>query len=184
MPDSLAVGVAAFLAQGLKRGGDVVVVARPRHVETIKCALVAAGYDPDALIVQRRFTVLDARTTLGKFMRGGGPDAVLFESVVGDLVRRLANGSDGQLHVYGEMVDLLAEEGSYAEVEALERLWNELAATESFSLLCGYASSHFAAAKGGARLRAVCGHHTRVHQNNEDLLANWLLTSIADGSPA
>jgi hypothetical protein len=183
-PESLGSGVAEFLAQGLAQHSHVLVVARPQHVEMITRQLAKAGHDPAALTVERRWIVLDARASLARFMRGGAPDAVLFESAVGDLVRRLAAESDGPLHVYGEMVDILAEEGSYAAVEALEGLWNELAATESFSLLCGYASSHFAAPKGSARLRAICHHHTRVHQNNEDLLANWLLTTVGDSAPA
>ena len=182
--DSLATGVATFLSQGLAQDGDCLVVARPQNLELIEQELTAAGFDPAALKAGGRFTVLDARTTLGRFMRGGAPDAALFESHIGDLVRRLAAGSEGQLHVYGEMVDILAEEGSFEALEELEGLWNELAATESFTLLCGYASSHFAAPKGGERLRTICHHHTRVHRNNEDLLANWLIETTAAGGSA
>ncbi len=184
--DSLGTGVAAFLESGLQAGAHVLVVARPQHVTMITQALADAGHDAAALAAEGRLVVLDAGTTLRRFMRSGGPDPALFESACGDVVRRLAAASDGQLHVYGEMVDILAEEGSYQALEELEGLWNELAATESFRLLCGYASSHFAAPKGGDRLRAVCHHHTRVHRNNEDLLANWLLdtAAAADGSAA
>ena len=128
--------------------------------------------------------VCDAATTLGRLMRAGLPDPVLFDRTCADLVRRLALESNGQLHVYGEMVDILAEEGNYQALEGLEGLWNDLAATESFKLLCGYSSSHFAAPKGSDRLRAVCHHHTRVHRNNEDLLANWLLDTAAAGGSA
>ncbi len=182
--DSLAAGVAEFLAQGLAQDGPCLVVARPQNIELIEQELTAAGHDIVALKAEERFTMLDARTTLRRFMRAGAPSAALFESEVGDLVRRLAAGDNGQLHVYGEMVDILAEEGSYHALEELEGLWNELATTESFRLLCGYASSPFAAPQGGERLRAICHHHTRVHRNNEDLLANWLLETTAAGGSA
>jgi hypothetical protein len=182
--DSLGTGVAAFLSQDLAQDGNCLVVARPQNLELIEQELTVAGYDAGALKAEGRFTVLDARTTLRRFMRAGAPDAALFESQVGDLVRRLAAGSNGQLHVYGEMVDILAEEGSYQALEELEGLWNDLAATESFRLLCGYASSHFTVPKGGDRLRAICHHHMRVHRNNEDLLANWLIETTAAGGSA
>ena len=119
--DSLGTGVAEFLSQGLAQDGNCLVVARPYNLELIEQGLTAAGYVPGALKAEGRFTVLDAGTTLRRFMRAGAPDAALFESEIGDLVRRLAAGSNGQLHVYGEMVDILAEEGSYQALERARR---------------------------------------------------------------
>jgi hypothetical protein len=182
--DSLGPGVATFLSRGLEADGSLLVVARPQHAEAIKIGLADLGYDPAALAADGRLTLLDARDTMRQFMRGGLPDRVLFEHTVGDSVRRLVAGSKGQLHAYGEMMDILAEEGSYQAVDALEGLWNELGAIESFSLLCGYASSHFAAPRAGERLRAICQHHTRVDRGHDDMLGNWLLITVSDPSAA
>ena len=182
-PESLGSGVAAFLARGLADEGKLLVVARPQHVAAIGEALRAAGYDVDALIASETLTILDARATLQRFMRGL-PDRELFEAHVADVVRRLAAGSAGQLHAYGEMVDLLAEDGSFSAIDMLEELWNELAATASFTLLCGYASSHFAAAHGGERLQTICRQHTRVDRASDDLLGNWLLNTSTGDSAA
>lgn len=176
-PDSLATNVAAFLAQGLADNANLLVVARPAHAEAIKSALAAAGYSPDMLLGSGTLVALDAHDTLRRFMRNQMPDPDLFDAVVGDLVRRLAAASPAPLRVYGEMVDLLAEQRNFAAAEELETHWTRLSETTSFSLLCGYASSHFAAEDGAGRLATVCGLHTRVHQSNEDLLANWLLSS-------
>jgi hypothetical protein len=184
MVDSLGPGVATFLSRGLDAGGSLFVVARPNHAEAITNALAMLGHDPAALVADGRLTCLDARETMRQFMRGGSPDPVLFEQVVADTMRRLIAGSTGQLHAYGEMVDILAEEGSYAAVDALEGLWNELGAIESFSLLCGYASGHFAAPRAAARLKAICHHHTRVDRSHDDMLGNWLLNTIIDPSAA
>lgn len=182
--ESVGTGVASFLAAGLARSASLLVVARPRHVEAVSDAFASAGHDPRALIDNGTLTVLDAKATLRHVMRGGAPDAALFEASVGDLARRLIAGSAGPFYAYGEMVDLLAEEERYAAVDELERLWNDIGESESFSLLCGYSSSHFAAAKGDERLKAVCRHHTGVHRNNDDLLGNWLLNTAAAGSAA
>ena len=175
--ETLGVAVASHLIQALQRDGHALVVSRPTHFHEISHALAQRGYLASELLAAGRMTVLDARATLRQFMHAGAPNPAMFDSVVGALVRDLA--ARAPLVIYGEMVDLLAEEGSFTAAEELEVLWNNLAETTSFSLLCGYASSHFAAARGQDRLRGVCSSHTRVHQNNEDLLANWLISSLA-----
>jgi hypothetical protein len=185
MIDSMASGVTSFLEQGLAQQAALLVVARAQHADAILQSLQSAGHDTPALAANGTLTVLDAKSTIRQFMRGGTPDAALFDATVGDLVRRLNAGTGRPLYVYGEMVDILAEEGSYTAVEELEDLWNQLGETESFSLLCGYASSHFAAPlKGADRLRAVCHLHSRVHQSSDDMLGNWLLDTIPNGSTA
>jgi hypothetical protein len=180
--DTLGLAVASHLIQAFEHDGHALVVSRPKHVHEISHALAERGYVTDELIAAGRMTVLDARQTLRQFMHAGAPNPAMFDREIGTLVRELATG--GPLVIYGEMVDLLAEEGSFTAAEELEGLWNRLAETTSFSLLCGYASSHFAAPRGENRLRRVCANHTRVHQNNEDLLANWLLTSLAKNGAA
>jgi hypothetical protein len=185
MIDSMAAGVASFLAQGLTRQAALLVVARKEHSDAIIQSLQSSGCDTNALIAAGTLTVVEAKHALRQFLRGGRPDAALFEAAVADLVRRLIAGSDGPLYVYGEMVDILAEEGNYAAAEELEGLWNQLGQSESFSLLCGYTSSNFAApVKGAERLRAVCHLHSRVHQSSEDMLGNWLLDTIPSASAA
>jgi hypothetical protein len=181
-PDSLGPSVAAFLARGLAQRSKLLMVARPQHSDAITRSLASAGYDPDALIADGTLTVLDARATLRRIVAGGQPDPALFATQVGVFVQRLADGSDGPLHIYGEIVDLLAEEGSFDSVNKLESMWNALAQGTSFSLFCGYGSGHFAAGGGDERLRAVCRHHTRVERGSDDLLGNWLLNGVVDAT--
>jgi hypothetical protein len=123
-------------------------------------------------IAQGRLVALDAATTLASFLRDE-PDPALFEEHVGTLVSRLAKM--GRLHVYGEMVDLLAEQGRLDTAHTLEQLWNKLAAAESFTLLCGYASAHFGDARDAEALHRICRAHTRSASDPSDLLATWLL---------
>jgi hypothetical protein len=185
MIDSMASGVTSFLEQGLAQQATLLVVARTQHADAILQSLQSAGHDTAALVANGTLTVLDAKSTMRQFMRGGTPDAVLFDATVGDAIRQRTAGSDRPLYVYGEMVDILAEEGNYNAVEELEDLWNQLGETESFSLLCGYASSNFAAPlKGADRLRAVCHLHSRVHQSSDDMLGNWLLDTLPNAVPA
>jgi len=57
------------------------------------------------------------------------------------------------------MVDVLWKSGQKEAAIRLEILWNQLANTQAFSLLCGYAMGHF---YKDANFQEVCRHHTHV----------------------
>jgi hypothetical protein len=173
-PDSLGESVASFLHEGLATGGNLLVLAKPAHVEAIADALLVRGHVMATLISGQRLTVLDARLTLSSLMRNGAPDPALFDRHIASVVRRLR--VEAPLRAYGELVELLAEEGNFRGATELEGLWNQLSAVEPLTLLCGYSSAHFAPAGAGAALRQICGCHSRVVHGATDLLGNWLLS--------
>ena len=91
-------------------------------------------------------------------MVGGKPDPLLFKSNVGDAIDRLCQGrTPCPIRAYGEMVDVLWKDGMSAAAIKLEMLWNRLANTHDFSLLCGYAMGNF---YKDASIDDVCQHHT------------------------
>jgi hypothetical protein len=171
-PDSRAEAVAGFLYQGWRAGAPLLVVAQPHNLTMIKVRLEAKGCPVAQTIADGRLIALDAATTLASFLEDR-PNPALFEAQVGTLVSRLSKL--GRLHVYGEMVDILAEQGRYDTAHELETLWNQLAARESFTLLCGYASAHFGDARDAEALHRICRAHTGVHADDRDLLGTWLL---------
>jgi hypothetical protein len=58
---------------------------------------------------------------------------------VGGLVDEVAARHPGRtIRAFGEMVDVLWRRGQQEGAIALEELWNDLARTRSFALLCGY----------------------------------------------
>jgi hypothetical protein len=122
-----------------------------------------------------RLSVLDAATTLARTTRFGVVDRQLFFGHLGALVGRLVTESTG-VRIYGEMVELLAEEGDLHGAQLVERLWNELSDRQPFSLLCGYSAAHFTDAHALPALHAICGAHSRVQQDTSDLLGNWLIS--------
>ena len=63
------------------------------------------------------------------------------------------------IRIYGQMVDILWQEGKRDLAIRLEVLWNQLANTQRFSLLCGYAIGPF---YKDAQVRDVCAQHTHV----------------------
>jgi DcmR-like sensory protein len=177
-PDSLGQSVAAFLRDGLADGDALLVVARGIHLQAIAGALTRQGVPIRQLIDNGQLTMLDAVALLRQFLVYGMPDAERFDHVIGDLVRTVVS-ERGRVRIYGEMVDLLAEQMEFGAVITLEQLWNELSRTTSFTLLCGYASAHFAPIAASGLLRDVCSCHDRVVQDQSDLLGSWVLAQSA-----
>lgn len=183
--DSRAGAVAEFVADGLRAEEHVLVVARPLHWSAILARLSALGVPANEALSHGQLIVKDAMEVLRRITRNGvAPDSGQFEDIIGTAVRRLA--ALGPLRVYGEIVDVLAQRNEMGAVMALESLWNGLADSASFSLMCGYAAPHFVSASTYRALREICAAHTTVHQGEHDALAAWLLTlahnSVASSS--
>lgn len=174
-PDTLGTAVAQFLHEGLLAGASALVVARPFSTHVIARALAARGVSLQSLLEAGRLTMVDAAATLMSFMDANRPDPRRFKMVVETLIRQQLEASNGQLRVYGEMVEILATEGNFDGAQQLESLWNALHREAPFQLLCGYSAAHFAGANGRSALRAICAQHGGVHQDQSDLLASWLL---------
>lgn len=172
--DTRCCTAARFLLDGFKRGESLLVAATRTNWTLIASELQRRGCAVPPAIGEGQLTVVDAHETLAAFMEGPAPDRLRFHRIVGSVVRRLAGYNRG-LRVYGEMVDVLAEQGNLNAAEALEQLWNDLAREHAFTLLCGYASARFADASGAAALGAICGCHTQVLTSPLDELGAFLL---------
>ena len=173
-PESLSNVVSAFLHEAWEGGEHLLVIAKPRHWSRTAERLHRRGCSGSDAIEQGRLTVLDAGATLSTIMRGQFPDPALFQATIGSLVSRFASRTGG-LRIYGELVELLAEEGNFEGARQLEALWNNLRHQHSFTMLCGYSAAHFADMRAAAALRTICECHTRVQRNSSDLLGSWLL---------
>jgi hypothetical protein len=176
-----ATRVAGYVRDGLESGGNVLMVATPTNWRSTAAILEHNGVSIDGLVASGRLTVLDAAQTLAQFMAGNTPDAAKLEAVVGSLVARLAE-QPGRLHIYGEMVDVLAEAGNYRGAHRLESLWNSLAAKTAFDLFCGYTSAHFGDQRTARALKAICETHHCVHTGHADDLGTFLVAQSANAA--
>ena len=156
---SLSRIVAEFVGEGLAEGGPALLIATPTHTSMVESELNARGFDVVELKRTRDLSVLDAETMLRRFMRDGMPDPVLFKEASAALLDHLSRGRKGFVRAYGEMVDVLWQEGHTVAAVKLEMLWNELAQSHEFSLLCGYSMGHF---YKSAAVDEICRHHTHV----------------------
>ncbi len=152
---SLAKIVAEFLADGLTDGTPGIVVATPAQGAAIVRELGARGLDVVSLKQSD-----DLVHTLSSFMPNGKLDARAFNDSLCAVITRACRGrTDCTVRIYGQMVDILWKEGKCDLAIRLEMLWNLLANTRRFSLLCGYAIGSF---YKNAHFNDVCAQHTHV----------------------
>jgi signal transduction histidine kinase len=160
----LASAVADFLASGLTVGQSLIVIATEAHRAAFASRLKLEGFDVDGAARSGQLMLLDAREMLGTFMVGDVPDRERFRATVGAALEAAGRrgGSRTVLRLYGEMVDLLWRDGNTDGAIRLEELWNDLAHTYEFQLLCAYAMGNFYKASDAERFQAICRNHTHV----------------------
>lgn len=153
----LVAQLADFVAEGLRCGEGVAVVATPEHRSGLEQVLAQRGVarDPSA------YVVVDAAEVLATFLVDGVLRDDLFVATVGGLLDRAATGGR-PVRVFGEMVALLWEDGDVAGALELEGRWNALAQVREFALLCAYPTAALADGSGLAALAAVCSGHSDV----------------------
>jgi DcmR-like sensory protein len=157
---SLARMVATFVAEGLIDEQPAIIIATPDHRDAIIEKLHAMAFDLDQLKRADDLIVLDAGETLAAFMVDGMPNAQQFEATMLPVIDRACrNRQECVIRAYGEMVDVLWKDGMEAAAVRLEMLWNHLANTRKFSLLCGYSMGSF---YKDAAFDAICRQHTHL----------------------
>ena len=158
---SLFTTVGGFLSEGLVTGQPALVIATDAHRQGILGQLRARLIDVEQATGLGDLVMLDADEVLELFMKGGRPDPEAFERAVGDLIAQLLRGRPRTIvRAYGEMVDVLWKRGHTDAAIALEILWNKLAGSYGFALLCGYSMGNFY--KQVQQFQDICGQHTHI----------------------
>lgn len=135
---SLTDAVGLFAETGLRRGNGVVTIATPAHTELLLERLTQSGLDPEEFRRSGQLEILDAEAVLGRFMRGGMPDWTAFRHTVGTVLESVQALGRDITRAYGEMVNILWQDGHADAAIRLEEYWNELARLYPFSLFCSY----------------------------------------------
>lgn len=158
---SLVGVVTTFLSDGIRSGQPLVVITTGAHRRAIEARL--QQLHPEYQAREAETVWLDARDTLAALMEGPMPSAELFHATVGNVFERLmASRSYLVIRAFGEMVDLLWQDGNPDGAIALEKLWNALASRYAFNLLCAYERAHFDDVDEKTGYHRVCAMHERV----------------------
>ena len=137
-PQALTDAVTLYLETGLRRGNGVVVIASPAHADLFLARLREHEIDPGDVLKSGQLELHDAELTLRKVMRHDEPDWDDFRGAMGAVFERVRAFGRGTTRTYGEMVNLLWQEGKQEAAIRLEEYWNELARLYPFSLFCSY----------------------------------------------
>ena len=139
---------------------------RPCIAQASWIELRAQGVDVERLQSAGDLILLDADAVLTQSMVDGMPDGARFHDLMIANIERACRGrEDCVVRAYGEMVDVLWKRGLTAAATRLELLWNQLAQTHQFSLLCGYSMGNF---YKDAAQEDICRHHTHVLRDPGD----------------
>jgi PAS domain S-box-containing protein len=162
---SLIDGLSRLIATALASGDGAIVIATKPHQEALAQRLKTRGLDTLAALRQRRYFLLDAAETLAKISLDGWPDEARFSALAGGLIsqaRAASEGGNSRVVAFGEMVSLLWARGKIDAAIHLEKLWNELARTHSFSLRCAYPIGSFTREADNEPFRKICAEHSSV----------------------
>ncbi|HLF92631.1 MAG TPA: MEDS domain-containing protein [Planctomycetota bacterium] len=122
-PGSLLDLLEAFVREGLARKERVVLLTLPGRWKLLADRLRTAD--------RARIVFLDAREALSRILVDGRPDPDRFAALARELLGKTA---DRPFRVFGDAVDLLAQEGNFEGAVRLEELWNDLRRSRAFSL--------------------------------------------------
>jgi hypothetical protein len=151
--------VAEFIGSGLRGGDAAVVIALPEHATIFLRRLEARGLVPQHAIRRGQLRILDAAGTLARFMKDGAPDWRAFHEACGGTIAELRLQYP-RVRAYGEMVDVLWQQGLRDQAIELEEFWHRLSKLQTFSLLCAYQIDNLDSGAYGDGLERVCGAHT------------------------
>jgi hypothetical protein len=136
------------------------VVATREHRHGIVEELRARHFDVVRMHAAGDLVMVDARKLMSDFIVDGVPDARRFVEGATRALNRAVRGREAlTTRAYGEMVDLLWKDGYDVAAIQVEMLWNKLARSHDFLLLCGYAMGNF---YKDACVASICAEHTHV----------------------
>jgi CheY-like chemotaxis protein len=189
--DGLARAAAAFLAEGLRDGAAALAFASAERRAALVEQLEAHAIDVEPLLTSGQLSLLDARATLDAFLVDGLPIERAFRDRVGGVLERARKAFPARPpRAYGEMVDLLWQDGRRDAALELEELWDRLGDTQPVAVLCGYSMARFSASEDASAFDEVCEHHTEVRphapfdDNREHALAAAELARLQQRSKA
>src|ERR1700747_2715007 len=154
-----------FIGSALATGCSAVVIATKAHRENLSRKLKSYVVDVSAATREGRYLAYDAADVLSQFTLNNQIDSARFTHVIGTLLTKASASSkepSRRVVAFGEMVALLWAEGKAEAAIQLEKLWNGIARTYSFSLRCAYPIQGFSKQEDADLFQRVCEEHSHV----------------------
>lgn len=153
--------LARFAASGLAVGEGVVVIGSTARWQALTERLRGAGVDTHNAVLRGQLRLFGAKVILASCMSHGVPDRLAFNEAIGGILG-LVRMRYPSLRVFGELTDVLWADGKREAAEGIERFWNALAQSQSFSLLCACPLDSLDGRAYDGALQSVCALHTHL----------------------
>ena len=142
--DFLNRAVCRFAAGAIANGEGVILVPTAAHWEAFRPRLEAEGVDVKAAQNRGQLTVVDADETLPRFMKNTMPDAPVFLGLAADVIANArGEGRYPKVRWWGEMVNILWEQGNVAASMSLEDQFDRLARQHEIAIFCSFVMDNF-----------------------------------------
>lgn len=153
--------VTNYVAPALLNGEGAIIIATEKHIFMFEEALRKLPLNTSLLRLTGQLVMINAEVALSQFMVNGLPDSQKFGETVADALYEMKSKFP-QVKAYGEMVNILWNDGNIYGTIALEKLWNTLLNKKDFTLLCAYSLDSLTEEKGGIGFSEVCQCHSHV----------------------
>ncbi len=161
--------VGLYLQTGLEQGEGEIVVATAPHWRAFLQHLKTHRGEVTEAQARGQLIVLDAEDVLARIMPHRVLEEATFTQMIGGAIEEMRGpGRFRQIRIYGELVNLLWEQRQIATAIRLEELWNGLAASQPFSLLCAYRMDNFSTDVHGPPLQGLCRTHSHLLPTEDD----------------
>lgn len=154
--------VASFITPALLEGHAAVIAATQEHIDGLLRRINNDQIDVERLLERRQLICVDAEQLLANILDNNQINWESLQTMMEPEIEA-ATARFGELVVYGEVVNVLWQQGNYAGAHALEQWWNELVKRYGFALMCGYRADLLSYQEDMVdRLHEVCQTHTHV----------------------
>lgn len=136
--------VCRFAAGAIANGEGIILVPTAAHWESFRPRLEAEGVDVKAAQSRGQLTVVDADELLPRFMRDAMPDAPVFLGLAADVIATARDEARyPKVRWWGEMVNVLWEQGNVAASMSLEDQFDRLAKHHEIAIFCSFVMDNF-----------------------------------------
>jgi hypothetical protein len=136
--------VCRFAAAAIANGEGVILVPTVAHWDAFRPRLESQGVNVKAAQERGQLTVVDADTLLPQFMHNAMPDAPVFLGLATDVIDRARGaGEYPKVRWWGEMVNILWEQGNTSASMNLEDQFDRLAHDHDIAIFCSFVMDNF-----------------------------------------
>lgn len=150
-----------YIQKGLLNDEAVIVIARASLRKNVISKLDTLGLNVHALKNKDQVKFFDAEFLLSDLLLDGVIEEQAFQRFVA-LPVQAVKSKYGKVRAFGEMVDVLWQNGQHDSALRLEDLWNDLCKKEELQLLCTYLLTSLDPDSYDQSLEHICECHTHL----------------------